>query len=113
MRRIALPAGASAADSNANDSLNASADKLSPAKPAERAAAGDNVQLVLDSTPFYGEGGGQVGDRGVLLGGDDHGPIEAGVIVNPDEEARLARRETIQRLSTAIADGIDACTAPK
>ncbi|VWD56316.1 cell wall hydrolase [Burkholderia lata] len=39
--------------------------------------------------------------------------VEAGVIVNPDEEARLARRETIQKLSTAIAGGIDACTVPK
>ncbi len=32
----------------------------------ETAAEGDEVRIVLNRTPFYGEGGGQIGDTGIL-----------------------------------------------
>ena len=41
-----------------------------------RASAGDAVSVVLDRTPFYPEGGGQVGDAGWLRGDDLQVDIE-------------------------------------
>ncbi|MBM5785294.1 MAG: alanine--tRNA ligase, partial [Cyanobacteria bacterium K_DeepCast_35m_m1_288] len=73
-------------------------------EPAERATAGDNVQLVLDVTPFYGEGGGQIGDRGVLSGD--------GVIVAIDGVSRnrsvFVHSGRMERGSLAVGDLLNA-----
>ncbi|MEO1392094.1 MAG: alanine--tRNA ligase [Cyanobacteria bacterium J06634_5] len=39
-------------------------------KSTQSAKTGDEVQIVLDQTPFYAESGGQIGDRGYLSGED-------------------------------------------
>jgi alanyl-tRNA synthetase len=38
-------------------------------RPAERAAPGQDVMVVTNQTPFYGEAGGQIGDTGTLRRG--------------------------------------------
>ncbi|MEC4889871.1 MAG: alanine--tRNA ligase [Nitrospira sp.] len=52
----------------------------------KEAAEGDEVEVALDVTPFYAEGGGQVGDQGVLVG----------------PEGRLDIKETTRPVPTLI-----------
>ncbi len=51
-------------------------------KPADEAGAGTEVSVVLNQSPFYGESGGQMGDRGAII-------TEDAVITVTDTQKRV------------------------
>jgi len=60
----------------------------------EEARAGDHVQVIVPGTPFYGESGGQVGDRGVI-------ETEAGAVVEI-EDAQKPRADLTVHIGTVV-----------
>ena len=90
---------------------------------AQSATAGDRIQVILDQTPFYGESGGQIGDRGYLSGDDvlvriedvqkegnifvhkgkvDRGTIKLGDVVNATIDRACRRRVQANHTATHL-----------
>ena len=76
----------------------------------EAAAEGDEVDLILDRTVFYAEGGGQVGDRGVVTG-----PSFSGTVVDTRRlvEGLTGHRTRITAGEVTVGDEIEMVVDPQ
>ena len=73
------------------------------------AAAGDEVEIALQSTPFYAEGGGQVGDAGEISGANGR------VIVRDTQEAMpglIIHFGTVAEGNLSVGERVDARVDP-
>jgi alanyl-tRNA synthetase len=69
------------------------------------AREGDDVEIVLDQTPFYAESGGQVGDRGELLG--EASKIEVTDTIKP-VEGLVVHKGKVKKGSFKNGDAVQA-----
>ncbi len=73
--------------------------------PVDRIETGQNGVVVLDTTPFYAESGGQVGDVGVLVGGHMRFEVEDTQKIQADVAGHHGR---VTRGTIAVGDRVDA-----
>lgn len=73
--------------------------------PVERLEAGQNGVVVLDTTPFYAESGGQVGDTGVLRSGDAQFDVTDTQKIKADVSGHHG---TVVRGAVALGDKLEA-----
>ncbi|WP_283789737.1 alanine--tRNA ligase [Bermanella sp. WJH001] len=71
----------------------------------ETLTAGDEGMVVLDSTPFYGESGGQVGDKGLLSGNG----IEFIVTDTTKEQKNHLHHGEVKVGTLKVGDSLSAC----
>jgi len=74
-------------------------------KSANTAKAGQEVGVILGSTPFYGEKGGQVGDTGEIIGSSGKFSVSKTVIVPPDI---IVHRGKVTEGSLSLGDQVEA-----
>ena len=78
---------------------------LKDGEPVQRADAGERVEIVLRETPFYAEGGGQVGDTGVVAASG--GSARVSDTQKPLGELIIHAAEVVQG-SIAVGDAVHA-----
>ncbi len=74
-------------------------------KPVDTASAGQDVQVILEETPFYGEMGGQVGDTGELRGPNGH--VVVAIALRTASNVTVHQGEVVEG-SVAVGDIVTA-----
>ena len=76
---------------------------------APTATAGDRVQIILDQTPFYGESGGQIGDRGYLtVRANAHSPLQVRIEDVQKEGNIFVHQGKVERGTIKLGDVVNA-----
>lgn len=73
--------------------------------PADSASAGEDVEVILNETPFYGEMGGQVGDTGEIRG--EHGSVLIRQTIRPLPEL-IVHQGRVARGRITVNDAVEA-----
>jgi alanyl-tRNA synthetase len=75
----------------------------------ERVEAGANAQLILDRTSFYAEKGGQIGDRGEIVAGENG----FNVTDTQAQHESVVHHGVVQRGAFAVGDVVDTLVFPE
>ena len=76
----------------------------------DSASEGEEVRVILDSTPFYGEGGGQIGDTGVM---EAEGKFSAAVTNTTKVNGVYVHHVSVTNGTISVGDEITVCVDEK